>query len=153
MTKSRTHKHTLIIFKSYCFSMVTMVTRSRFDVTLYVRCLPSFGRAKLLKHEQNVPPDTVNTTSLCNYHAQNRNQNTLAHTSTNCDLSEARSTYSVQLHCCSQKSEAAYMEYTKKKSTTNYSRHRPVSSANHQNLGQSLFKIQSTQVLQKSTQN
>jgi len=113
--------------------MATMVTWSRFNVTLCVCCLPCFDRAKLFNHEQNVSPDTVHTTSLCNYHAQNHNQNTLAHTSTNCDLSKEWSSYSVQLHCCSHKSEATYMEYTKK-STTNYSRHRPVSSVNHQTL-------------------
>jgi len=94
--------------------MATMITRSRFDVTLYVCCLPCFDRAKFFNHEQNVSPDNVHTTSLCNYHAQNHNQNTLAHTSTNYDLSKEWSTYSVQLHCSSHKSETAYMEYTKK---------------------------------------
>jgi hypothetical protein len=111
---SQEHTHPHIIFKSDCFSMATMVTRSRFDVTLYVCCLPYSDRSKLFNHEQNVSPDTVNMTSLCNYDAQNHNQNTLAHTSTNCDLSKEWSTYSVQLHCSSHKSEATYMEYTKK---------------------------------------
>jgi hypothetical protein len=112
MTKSRTHTH--IIFKIYCFSKPTMVTRSRFDVTLYSRCLPCFDRAKLFNHEQNVSPDTINTTPLWNYHAQNHNHNNLAHTSTNCDLSKEWSTYSMQLHCGSHRSEAANTEYTKK---------------------------------------
>jgi len=117
MTKSRTHTHTHThtIFKIYCFSTPTMVTRSRFNVTLYVRCLHRFDRAKLFNHEQNVSPDTINTTSLCNYHARNHNHNTLAHTSTNCDLSKEWCTYSIQLHCGSHQSEAANMEYTKKK--------------------------------------
>jgi hypothetical protein len=33
------YRHAFRIFNSYCFSMATVVTRTRLNVTLYVRCL------------------------------------------------------------------------------------------------------------------
>ena len=37
--QTHTHTHTLIIFNTYCFPTVTMVMRTRLNVTLYVHCL------------------------------------------------------------------------------------------------------------------
>ena len=37
-----TRTHTLIIFSTYHFSMVALITRTRINVTLYVHCLSCF---------------------------------------------------------------------------------------------------------------
>ena len=37
---THTHTHTLSVYITYCFSTATMFTRTCFNVTLYVPCLP-----------------------------------------------------------------------------------------------------------------
>jgi hypothetical protein len=92
MTKARTHTHTQYL-TVFAFPWQKWL-RECFYVTLYVYCVCCFDQAKHFNREQNVSPDTVNTTPFYNYHTQNHNQNTPVHTSTNCDLAEEWSTNS-----------------------------------------------------------
>ena len=43
MLDTQGYKYTLRLYKTYCFSTVTMVARNSLNITLYVHCLPFSG--------------------------------------------------------------------------------------------------------------
>jgi hypothetical protein len=57
-TRSRTH---IEIYNTYCFSMATMVTHTRFSVTLCVHCLSCFKESRCIITLNNRLPDMRST--------------------------------------------------------------------------------------------